>query len=241
MPDLSELKALLRETGISLTGPIVSSFDDSRDLYIFVKMTLDKDGRQIPSAYKLNRLRKSAAARDYTLHFILVSEEKSHIDRSLKTMLFGRFPDDIRNSFAAVDNRAVDIWIEPKRILSKEKETALKDAVGEFVGILTLECRSIKITQAEHIPTPTAILRTLRLHAPASLADLSTSLGQQDFSVPNQIWLSHSLDKLRKAGLVVRKQDGEYMLSLHALSILGTRKGRQSPDIERALALGRKR
>ena len=240
MRDLSDMYTLLRKEGISISGPIVSSFEDDCNLYIFVKMKLDEHGRQIPSPHKLNSLRSHSAAQDYTLHFILIGEKKTHVDRSLKTMLFGKFPNDVRNSFAAVNDGAVDVWVEPKHVLSGEEEAAIRTAVVEFINILALDCSSVKVTQAEPIPTRTAILRTLRIAAPASLHVLATALRKQDLSVPNEIWLNHTLDGLRKTGFVIRRTDGQYLLSLHALSVLGTRKGRRSPDVQRALALGRR-
>ena len=66
------------------------------------------------------------------------------------------------------------------------------------------------------------------------------ALAKKQFAVPNRVWLNHALDRLRKAGAVIRKKDGKFILTLKGLSSLGTLKNRLSPDVVRALAIARK-
>lgn len=235
----SEVKAFLQERGLTLLGPIISSPNEDFQFYAFVEVVFDATGRQIPNAHRLNTIATEAADHGTTIHFVLIENEKEHLDRSIKTMLLGNFSADIRNSFAAIGGDHVDIWIEPKRSLSPSQCEAIEAKARDFLRFLDLTLRSFKITRAENVPTATATLRALRAISPASAGALRVALQKRGFVVPNEVWLNHMLDKLRKAGHVVRKANEDYILSLQGLAVLGTRKSRSSPDVERALALGR--
>lgn len=241
MRDISEVEAFLLERELVLVGRIISTSFQEQDYYAFVKVEFDKDGHRNPSTFKLNRIGTEASDHGFKIHFILVHDEQEHLDQSIKTMLFGKFPDDVRNSFSTRDGKSVDVWIEPKRALSDPQSSKIRDSVKQFLEFLNLNLRFLKLTQVENVPTPTAILRTLRIAAPVSLDGLMQALDCRNFIVPNEVWLNHAIDKLRKAGHVVRKSNNHYFLSLQGLAALGTRKDRNSPDIQRALALVRDR
>lgn len=241
MHDAADVEAYLKDKGLVLLGPVVSSPNDDLDFYAFVQIEYSADARQIPSAHRLNSISAEAADNEIKIHFVLVQGETEQLDRSLKTVLFGKYPNDIRNSFVALEGKDVDLWIEPKRTLSDELCRELKGTIVQFVELLSLNLRSLKVTHDANIPTPTAIMRVLRTISPASLEAIGSALKEKGFVVPNEVWLSHTLDRLRKAGRLVRKSNQEYILSYKGLTVLGTTKGRRSPDIERALALARQR
>jgi hypothetical protein len=240
MPSKSELEALLVKGGISLAGPIVSNQDEMPSYLAFVKAKFMPDGRREPSAFALNKITASALGLGIQVSFVLIDGERDDLDGSIKTMLFGKFPDAVRNSFSTFAGKTADIWIEPKQILDATQRAEIERAISAFLGFLNLTAKSINITQAENIPTPTALLRTVRICSPCSAEEITQHLSEKDFVVPNRIWLDHSLDKLRKSGVVLRKKNGQFILTLKGLSSLGTSKNRQSPDVVRALAIARK-
>ena len=132
------------------------------------------------------------------------------------------------------------IWVEPKKRIDQEMIEEIREFLREFFTLFDIDHVSVFFTQDEDIPTPTVILRSLRIIAPCSAASLSRSLEEKRYKVPNEVWMAHALDRLRKAGSVVRKANGQFFLSLEGLRRLGTEKSRASPDVKRALALGKK-
>lgn len=240
MRDIAKLDDLFREKGLELTGPVIVGIEPDAVHLVFVRAGLDKEGRRSPSAYVLNTTSAAAAAIGFKLNFILVDGERSDLDSSLKTMLFGKFSDMIRNSYGAFANNRANVWVEPKRVITEEEKQKIESAVREFLTLLNYELELLNITQSENLPTPTAILRALRTLAPCTLQTLTEELVRRGFVVPNEAWMNHGLDRLRKAGVIFRKRNGEYFLSLSGLSSQGTQKNRQSPDIIRSLALARK-
>lgn len=240
MPKRKELEALIAEKGVNLAGPIVSNQDEEPTYLAFVKAKITTDGRREPSAFALNRISASALGLGIHVSFVLIDGGRDDLDGSVKTMLFGKFPDIIRNSFSTFAGKTADIWIEPKQILDANQRAEIESSISSFLGFLNFTAKSINITQTENIPTPTALLRTIRICAPCSADEITEHLSKNKFAVPNKVWLNHALDKLRKSGVVVRKKNGQFILTLKGLTSLGTSKNRLSPDVTRALAIAQK-
>ncbi|QDG74463.1 hypothetical protein FJ695_00435 [Labrenzia sp. PHM005] len=236
MPNIKELEDTLSSKGIELAGPIVVNNTDLDEYFVFVNSKLDKSRKRSPSSHTLNQISQMYKDSGATVSFVIVEGDRDNIDSSLKTMLFGRFPEMVRNSFASISNTKADVWIEPKRSLTETEINSITKSINEFLDFLRIELKSANFTQTEYTPTPIAILRTLRLIAPCELQTLVAALESKHFNVPNSVWMNHTLDKMRKAGTVVRRKDGEYFLSLRGLHILGSDKHRHSPDVARALA-----
>lgn len=237
MPEITKLYEFLKDKHLPLVGPIISSRDDGDIYFAFITATFKKNGRREPSLVALDRISAEARNLGFDLSFVFVDGERHDIDGSLKTMLFGKFPEAVRNSFVSINNNKADVWIELKRNISDEEQKNIKTTVINFFDLLTMEVKSTNIIQSENIPTSTAILRTLRTLPPCLLSDLEVALKNKQFTVPNETWMNHTMDKLRKEGSIVRRKDGKYFLTLQGLAALGTQKGRLSPDIMRALAL----
>lgn len=240
MSDVDTIEKFVRSKDLVLAGPIVSSRESDVAHFVFVKAVFGRDGGRVPSAHALKRILDDARVLGYNLTFVVVDGDRSDLDSSLKTMLFGKFPDKIRNSFASVVKNVSDVWIEPKQNLTSTDVSEIDSAIKEFFNFMDITTKSVNITQIENIPTSTAILKALRIVAPCNLSELRAELQRRKFTVPNEVWLSHALDKLRKHGSIVRKKTGEYFLSLKGLSALGTQKNRSSADVVRALALAKK-
>ena len=231
----SDLEEFLSDEGLNLAGPLAASDDSGLSFFVFIKEKSNNHHTRRPGNRALNHIAERAANKGYKLSFVVVNNERNDLDASLKIMLLNKFPDKIRNSFATFENGIADLWLEPKRPISMQEKDAIKSTVSEFLSFLRFELRSISVTTSESLPGQTAILRMLRLSAPCSLGFLSSKLSEKGFTVPNDVWLNHTLDKLRKTGLVVRSKNGELFLSLEGLTRLGTTKSSHSPDIIRAL------
>lgn len=240
MPRKRELEALLLEKGVALAGPIVTNQDEDPIYLAFVRAKISPDGRREPSSFALNSISKQVLELGVRLSFVLIDGERDDLDGSIKTMLLGKFPEIIRNSFSTFTGKTADIWIEPKQVLDASQRTEIESSISSFLGFLNLTAKSVNITQSENIPTPTALLRIVRVLAPCSVDEIIDVLSKKDFAVPNRVWLNHAMDKLRKSGVLVRKKNGQFILTLKGLTSLGTSKNRLSPDIARALAIAQK-
>lgn len=240
MSDESQIYSILDRRKIQVKRPLVWGDPAGRVVFAFLKRD-DSVSPNVP----ITQTALKAATRElrelgYEIQFISAGRPEAHIDTDYKVMLMITYPDEIRNSFVSLETGGANIWIEPKVLLSKELETSVRAKTFNFFQHLKIEIKSIQITTNNRIPTDTFLLKTLREISPASLESIKDSLDQRSFSVPNETWLNHTLDRLRKKGLVVRKRSGQYFLSYRALSKLGTSKDRNSPDVRRALALTRR-
>lgn len=232
-----ELYDLLTKQGLDLAGPLVSRPDEENSYIAFVRINVDKKGQKSPGSRALSQISKLAAENGYSLSFVAVGDDGNDFDASLKSILFAKFGDSIRNSFASFVNQRAEVWVEPKAQLLPQEKSQIRAAISEFSDLIGFEAIGVSFTDSENTPTPTAILKVLRICAPCSAEALRTLLKERGFTVPNVVWLNHALDKMRKAGLLIRSKNGDFFLSISGLSRLGTAKNRQSPDILRALDL----
>lgn len=114
-----------------------------------------------------------------------------------------------------------------------------------------LKAANFKSVQVEELPADLPspnllnILKGLKVCAPVTVDQLASHLKEQGFSFPDNRWLSKKLDSARKRGLVVRSNgsgvQGRYSMSIEGLSVIPAPRRRNSSDIERILALGRRK
>jgi len=91
------------------------------------------------------------------------------------------------------------------------------------------------------IPSAIAVLRGLKATSPALPETLSGFLEESGFVVPPERWVDAKLDWLRKQNLVLRRDDGCYVLTEPGLRVVPHGKGSSSSDVQRALALARRK
>jgi len=235
-----DLFDLLVKQGLNLAGPLVLHPEEKNSYIAFVKIKVDKKGQKSPGSRALSQVTKLVRESGCSLLFIAVHDDGNDFDSSLKSILFAKFGDVIRNSFASFVNQRAEVWVEPKAQLSSLERDHIRAAISEFSDLIGFEVIGISFIDSENTPTPTAILKVLRINAPCSADALRALLEKRGLTVPNEVWFSHKLDKMRKAGLLVRSKNGDLFLSLSGLSRLGTAKSRQSPDILRALDFARR-
>ncbi len=240
MPSPKDVEAELEESGLNLAGAVIEDAGNNGSFFAFVEIERGPDLKQTPSNYLLNLIAADFKKREINLSFVLVEKGSEDIQGSIKTILFRSFPEAIRNSFTTFDGNKASVWIEPKRLVTDNEEKEIEEKIREFLNILNITLASIRVTTSVNLATPTAVLRTLRIAAPVSGADLRLLLTAKGFVVPNEAWLSHLLDRLRKSQKVIRQKNGHYALTLDGLKSLGSEKRRNSPDVIRALDLSKR-
>ena len=90
-------------------------------------------------------------------------------------------------------------------------------------------------------PSDFEVLRVMKTLQPCSISDLAESLGPSADHPTTGRRLSSVVDTLRRRGLLLRRDDGLFVLTAVGLSLIPSRRDRTSSDVVRALALGRRR
>jgi len=235
-----QVHKLLQSHGIDLVGSLVRDGSDSRRIYAFIRLKMDSDNKKEKTNYELTKIANSLINDGVHVSFIITDGEESDVEETIKSSLFRFFSDLVRNVFVSFSNKKASVWIEPKRLLSQEDEENMNEKCAELLHVLEVQLESVRFTSSENVPTRTACLKAIRLHAPIPKENLSKALTERGFHVPSDEWLSRMLDSLRKSGLVLRRKDGGFVLTHSALINLGSAKNSRSPDISRALALARR-
>lgn len=136
-----------------------------------------------------------------------------------------------------------DVWLDTRvsvGVLAQERILAsLKDRLGNYLSEVGLQLHQI-YWQGSLIPSSPAVIRTVKVIAPATVYEIATQLEKNGYPSISEKWLGSQLDRLRRQGFLVW-HNGKYILSDAGLTLLPQSKGRKSSDVERALALGKRR
>jgi hypothetical protein len=176
----------------------------------------------------------------YLPEFLLVNEKSEDAEHSLRASLLVSFPDIVRNAFLSIESTQSNVWIDQKRSIEPYERNRVHDHVRQFVQLFRLPPASVLSLGEIALPTKFELLAIIRLRAPVDCEALRDALVERGLTVPSLDWINRQFDALRKSGLVVRRSDRHYALTLDALKRLGTLKGHRSPDVQRLLALAKR-
>lgn len=236
-----EIATELASSQLNVAGIIEKSADESSGYFVYLSVTRDREGVQYPSNFKLKKIKESFNERGVSLDFIISDELANNIEAGLRATLLTNHSDFIRNIFLSLDSREARVWIDPKPN-AQEHLAEIDSTARRYLQGFKLNLLSTSLTINENLPTAFAILKALRICAPASLNELSDRIKSKNLTIPSDDWLRRKLDGLRKKELVVwlkgeLDRPHSYALSLKALKALGTEKKRSSADIVRLLAI----
>lgn len=162
---------------------------------------------------------------------------------SLRAVLKHEFPDlvsDVHVSF--VTSKVAVVWVESKVVIDQETVERIRSKATAELTEFGLTCQAFEVVLPQ-LPEPstTAILRAVKVHAPASLAVVNQDLLRRGFSCPSEKWLSYKLDVARKRGLLLRDQDGRFTLTADGLEVVPWSRTASSSDVDRILSLARRK
>ncbi len=240
MSDMEQIVALLAEKDLPVVGTIVANPSTHNGYFVPLRLTRQADGRKSPSGITLASARSRLMALGYGIDFILIDEETRDIEESLRASLLSSFPGEIRNSYFSPGDGHPQAWIEFKRSPDVETVSRLADHLTKFADLFSLSSLSMTPIGEANTATKIEILSAVRQLAPVDLPTLEKELASQGHDIPSRDWMNRRLDALRKGNFVLRRSDGTYVLTFHALTQLGTWKSRLSPDVRRFLALARR-
>jgi hypothetical protein len=236
--DSKDVAEILVSEGLSTLRSVAHEPGEGGGEY-FALLTVkrNKQNRQHPSNNKLRLIKLKASALGIKIQFILNIDGEADLEVDVRATLTANYEPFVRNAYCSFHRKNAFVWIDQKRPIPSEVLANIAKTTKEIIRLSGFTLVSISTLQNSNIPSKLAILKTIRQLAPTTLEGLEEILREKEFAIPSDHWLNHQLDKLRKHAEVVRNKSGRYSLTALTLKSLGTTKNRQSPDIERLLAL----
>lgn len=241
MIDDTAIEAELKNAGLELFGPILSDVAEPHHRFAFVSEQLKGKGGEKFTSRRRKIIRDRIREGGINLFFVIVNERELDVDQSVRRLVEDVYADGVSDVVVSHAAGQVTVWLISKRDLQDFELQGIAEHLRNYLSVLNLRLAKLEVIDSVAKPTSTTILRTIRKHAPVGQEELASALRAQSFELPGGRWLNHALDRLRKAGQVIRGQDGKYYVTYQTLLQLGTSKRRTSPDVQRLLALGRRR
>ena len=163
------------------------------------------------------------------------------IEDAVFQMLRHKFP-DIVNAFymSLADEITVNVWMEVSD-LTEETQNEIEEYCLNVLQKAELDLGVIDwVDSSKDLPTLPSLLRYLKINQPIKLEPFEQVL-REEFSAVSKRWLNKKLDNFRRKNWIIREQTGNYCLSAKGLSIVPAGAKYTSSDIDRVLALGRKK
>ncbi|MEQ1853959.1 MAG: hypothetical protein ABMA01_20500 [Chthoniobacteraceae bacterium] len=245
--ELIRLKEFISDRGIDF----VSDFQANRTPPIDFALSVSRDriaataGKGQISRRQMKEI-QSSVKRELGLDIewlVTPSERTSTMEAALRELLDGKFPGAINSVLiSASKSPPVSVWIERNQLHDKVPDLeAVQKVVEQFLKLYDITGSVVSDDDGADVPSNPLILRKLKVHAPATVETLAKLLQAAGSNIPDRRWLQRALDRLRKQGLVTRSKLGEYCLTETALAVVPHGGNRASSDVERALALGRRK
>lgn len=201
--------------------------------------------KNLISHRKLTFLKKKIASDlVITVEFIFVRGDfQNKIESGLYALLVSKFPRIIDEVFLSFNsNEIYDVWLVLAEGAQSNLEFNLemRSIIEKYLKLFNAKLGLLKAGVDSDLPTLTQILRAAKRLSPIKANVLFNELKNSGLQAPSLSWIESKLDYLRKRKLVIRFCDGNYSVTEAGLALVPHYKSRNSSDIERALALGRR-
>lgn len=246
MSELLKVQQYLESRGLGFIVPRLISpasgvlvIEISRDRIQRVASTGQTSRRQ------LSFLSKALASKFGCPVLITVRDAQSLDDvaASLRAVLRHQFPDSVTDVYVSFEDAgSALVWLETSSVGESTILDAAQLTANRELAKFGITCKSFEIVAPlRPEPSTVAVLRSVKILAPASTAALAADIVRRGFTNPSEKWLSHKLDLARKRGLVLRDSQGRYSLTSVGLGVVPTNRSRTSSDVERMLSLARRK
>lgn len=147
---------------------------------------------------------------------------------------------DVKVFLSVSLDRHADLWFDAIPMSITEKVTKdVRNTVKDYLEKVGLTLHEIYLHGAS-VPSIAMVLRSVKILQPTTAEAVAKYLTNQGFSRVPIRWVKSQLDRLRKKDFITWSNE-TYSITYAGLSSLPISKGRSSSDIERALALGKRR
>lgn len=197
-------------------------------------------------SHRQMKLIKTAAKKECGLDIewvVTPNERTNAVETALLELLATRFPGAVNAVFiSSLKSEPVSVWLDRNTQNEAPPDlSALREVVEQLLKLYGVVTFLVMDGAGADTPTNPMILRRLKIVAPATTEQLAEALSAAGATIPQARWLQSKLDTLRKQGFVVRSNTGAYCLTELGLSLVPHSRNRNSSDIDRALALGRRK
>lgn len=206
----------------------------------FIDVNYDSDGIRRPSERYIYDVKNEFLNKGVHVEFIATSARSSSFEDELRFILINNLGKFVRNSFLSLDKKVANIWVVPKQNLEDSEKQEIKSLVQKFLTQKDLKLSGFEFSNEANLITKTGCMAIIRSFSPISQERIRAEIERRGFVVPSDNWLSRMLDNIRKSSFILRKSNGDYVLTLSGLRASGTTKTAQSPDVRRMLELGRR-
>lgn len=229
----------LEGKGLWPVGLPVHNPDKPNSYLIFLKLSYDKDGNAVPSKRKTDMALKHLADKGIEATVALLDEKASDLNRAVAALLAEKFSASVQSSVVSLGRGEGLISINLSDGVGDAEIAEVEQAVRDFLKLLGITTLNFIFSTPLPTATVTAFIGMLRKHAPVSLDELRQELVEAGFEQPTKAWMKRTLDRWRKKGVLFRRSDERFVLTLAGLNQFGTKRSRTSPDVTRALAAAR--
>lgn len=239
--DSGRITELIAAAGVPLAGAVIKDARPGSYYFAIVSIVRDEEGRQEPSARRLEEVRAGLLELGFSVEFVSTDPLSVDIEAGLRAALTSSYGESVGSVAIALYARRATVWVELADAVGTQTfEEAVEAKVRLYFASFGITELTIVVASRANLPSVTVCLRAIRQLAPATSEALRARLTTLGFEVPSEEWLAHRLDAMRRSGRIVRRRDGSYVLTADALQRLGTNKLRTSPDVIRLLALARR-
>ncbi|WP_386175276.1 hypothetical protein [Sulfitobacter sp. R86518] len=221
-------------SGLALIGEPVNDPDTEKGLILFVKAI---GGDASPINKRISKFHNRLAAEDIVAKIAAPDDRTKQIEAFLSATLKGALPDLEADVTLAFEKNSAAVWISLPDGSQKQEAEAVEASARRFLSELGINDVIVKFKADQNFLSNTACLRILRRNSPCSAEELVQYLVRPGFDQMSLDDVRRFLDTARRKGLVIRRHDKKYIVTLKCLMDLGSSRDRFSPDISRALAL----
>jgi hypothetical protein len=242
--DADEIKAHLENANRDYVIDVrIRAYDEAILLYIPRERVAPKVKNGFTSLRQIKNLQKHLGEHFSTAVDVIFVKSESHSDleAGFFQLLNRRFNDRLKSIYISFsDENMIDSWIEVQGL-----DDLLKAKISEYFSELItgadLILGSIQWVGAKiNLPSTPALLRLIKILQPVEAGDLAESL-KENYDSVDEKWLTKTLDNLRRKGVLHWQKPGSYTLTAGSLAFVPAGTRRSSSDIDRALALGRRK
>jgi hypothetical protein len=218
--------------------------DETIMIYLPQDKVASKAKSGVTSTRQLSNLKKELTEKySRKVEIILVQNDAQQIlESGFYEILNRKFNDQIVSLYVSFRHESVvDAFIEVSN-LTQQLEREVAEHFKTVLGEANLRLGGIQWLQSpSDLPTLPSILRALKILQPINLYGITVEM-QKSYKSVSDRWVSNKLDQLRKKGLIIWQKESEtYVLAGKALGVVPAGARRTSSDIERALALGKRK
>lgn len=252
--EIEQLRQFLVNRGFSFAHDIRPTYSAPKEYAVLVSADKVRNFTRLGqnTSFRQMKMIQAAAFKMTGLKIdwvVTESEVVVEIEMALLGALHARFPGTIKAvQISALNRSPIWVWLDPEsQTVSRPPLDTIQEVVGDIFKAYGYSPPSghrpplVAFLDGPELPSDIVLLRYLKTLAPATKEQFSEYLHSVGAVHPSLDWLQKHLDKLRKLGKITRASSGTYALTDAGLQIVPHGRTRKSSDIQRALALGRKK